>query len=967
VTAGLTILALPMILYWIVASRVSRIFPALAFEGRGAATCVAIGAGVVAYLAVPAFLYLEGGAAPVLITLTVAITLIAFLLGRALDPTERLHGSFAVLACLFAMAVVAAFLLGTLPWLVGTTLALALAFGGLQLASLPRSESALGTEAEASRPPESAPLPYGSPVELAARAVEPAFQPTGAVERAWQKLAPFREGQAMRLGLVGGPGSGLSRSLLELVKRLEASAAQAGQKLVVLANRARPQGGRGAPYQPFREALRQHFAVDLLVTPESEDGQLGSSLGGLLETLVPFGSLLVPHASDMASQTSKQNLFASVHWMLRRVARGQPVALVLDNVQDFDAASQELLAYVARHLPVGTPEPVLLIAASHDAAALEAAGFDQSGEIVHLPYPSAEEQVEILRGGVGLEQATAETIVDRVGVASAATGGMTWLLQIVGELARAGVLAKEATGFALPGGRWPSEVELPNEMAQVVRQHLDAHPAYRRTLAAAACAAMGREFEVQTLTQVLEESRLDLLTQLDAIQSDTGIVRDVRERDDVYAFSSTFMLDVVREELGIRDAGPHDPHVPQIVRELHARVAQALESEIDQNPEALFRVADHYYAAGTRQAARAYHWSARAARVHAALADFEGSERDLDRVDAVARTLGLSEEGAELRLIIQAQRAHVTGDPELRARAARDGAQHVDRRADPSIELLLATGQAHYDAGKSKGDGTYLSEAARFGQRIVERASTPVEEAAGHHLVGVSLPLSDREGRIRELERALELLEGYERDDADATRLLGRVLGSLAEERMRGGDAEESVQARAILERRLELLTTSGVGDPRGLAMTHGALGRLALLVEPRDLRRAREHFEKDLEMSEAIGDRDGQVHMHSLLGACALEDGAMDLAREHYLASWRLSSDGVSRIFAGAGLLRTHAAQGDLAAVADVVTALTEALPRQAASLPAEAAKALSVALGMLPDEARSEAVDRLSKRLLA
>ena len=65
--------------------------------------------------------------------------------------------------------------------------------------------------------------------------------------------------------------------------------------------------------------------------------------------------------------------------------------------------------------------------------------------------------------------------------------------------------------------------------------------------------------------------------------------------------------------------------------------------------------------------------------------------------------------------------------------------------------------------------------------------------------------------------------------------------------------------------------------------MTHGGLGRLAFFYEPKDLATAAFHFQKDLDISEAIGDKQGQIQMHSLLGACALEEDDVDTALRYY------------------------------------------------------------------------------------
>ena len=936
-TAGLAIVVLPMILYWAVAARLARVFPALTFEGRGAATCVAIGTGVVAYLAVPAFLYQESLAWVALAVLTPAVGGIAYLLGRALDPAERLHGGFALLAGVLAMAVVGAFLHGRLPWSLAAAGAVGLVLAVVEWATGSRRRVTAAAQAAASRSESLEAPTRGDAQDLVTRATRPVFQTTAAFTGAWERLAPFRTGRAQRLGIRGGPGSGLSRALTELARRHEPA--------VVLFGRGRE---REAPYGPFREALATHFEVDLLVARASDAPTVDQGIGGMLGSLVPFGSLLFPDTSGLASESSQENLHASVLWALKRLATKQRVLLVLDNLQAFDTASANLLAYLVREFPAGEDIPLLLLVGSHEMAPLVAAGFEAPEEIAELGYPGAKEQATILVDGVGLRPEAAREVLDSVGLASESTRGLTWLLRVVSDLGRADAFESSPHGFSLAGGRLPGEIRLPREMGDVVARHLDRSPGDRPTLAAAACAARGREFDVETLRRVLDVTRLELIERLDRIERETGIVRDVGERDDVYAFASTFMLEAVRDELRVRDAGPDDTEVPQRIRELHARLARILEGDLARDPGVLYRIANHYYAAGARQAAEAVHYGLLAARAHAAIADEEGCAADLARAEECARHAGRERDVREARLALRAQRAQLTASGEALVRAAREGARQLEATPDASLEYRLAVGQLVYEAGKRHGDAALMETAARVGQDIVGGATTPLEEAAGRHLVGVSLPPARADERTRQLERALELLDGAPAPGPDATRLLGRVLGSLAEAWLSGPEPDEA-RARELLERRLTLLETSGVGDLRGLAMTHGALGRLALAATPRNPDLARIHLAKDLELSTAIGDVAGQVQMHSLLGACALEDGDLDRAREHYGLSWSLGEDVRARCFSGAGLLRTHAAAGDRDALAQVARDLDRVLPPRAADVAADGVEALARAVDVV------------------
>jgi tetratricopeptide (TPR) repeat protein len=238
-------------------------------------------------------------------------------------------------------------------------------------------------------------------------------------------------------------------------------------------------------------------------------------------------------------------------------------------------------------------------------------------------------------------------------------------------------------------------------------------------------------------------------------------------------------------------------------------------------------------------------------------------------------------------------------------RVANAGAAYLDEHPDCPTKLLLSIAQVHYDAGRSTGDRSWFERSLEIGQRIIDEAKSVRDEAIGRHFVGISFPRDQRDERRHQLREALRLME-EEADGVEDFELLGRIMGSLAEELSRG-NAEERQEAKELFERRLRLSEVHKIGDARGRAMTHGGLGRLAFFYEPRDIATAAFHFQKDLDISEAIGDHQGQIQMHSLLGACDLEDEEVEKALEHYQRSWDLSRAPINRFFAGVGLLACH------------------------------------------------------------
>jgi DNA-binding SARP family transcriptional activator len=125
--------------------------------------------------------------------------------------------------------------------------------------------------------------------------------------------------------VTGEPGLGKSRLLDELCGRVR----QRGG--TVLHGRAyEAEGGR--PFGPWADALRQ-------LPPEAVDPALGADLEAFLPEL----------AGGDATPRSRDRLFGAVLEVLAaRAAHAAPVLLAIDDVHWLDAASAELLHYVAR-------------------------------------------------------------------------------------------------------------------------------------------------------------------------------------------------------------------------------------------------------------------------------------------------------------------------------------------------------------------------------------------------------------------------------------------------------------------------------------------------------------------------------------------------------------------------------------------------------------------------------------------
>ncbi len=310
------------------------------------------------------------------------------------------------------------------------------------------------------------------------------------------------------------------------------------------------------------------------------------------------------------------------------------------------------------------------------------------------------------------------------------------------------------------------------------------------------------------------------------------------------------------------------------------------------------------------------------------------------------------------RQVFLCREAQVASQGPERAQAAAAGLAYLAAHPGAPARLVLAVARLCYDVGHRGHEPRWYEDAARLCRQVIIEPASPQEEAEARHIMAVSQPLASHEERIAGLRTAYGLLEHAAEEDREASRWLAEIMVSLAKE-LGKGTADEQGEARQLFERRLQLDARRHLDDPRGVGMALAGLGRLEWYAEAKDVAAAQGHFQRNLEISEAIGDVTAQVKMHSLLGACGLEKGDTEGALSHYQRSWQLAADRIDRCFAAVGLLRCCQRQNRLdqfEGIAQQLLGLLEGEP-----VPPDCQSQLQAVLNLCPAESRSETARRL------
>src|SRR5262249_32402129 len=177
-------------------------------------------------------------------------------------------------------------------------------------------------------------------------------------------VAEAAAGRGRLVTIAGDAGIGKSRAIEELIARASVPAGR------VVWGSCPEQSGAPA-YWPWVRAVGAYVAER---DPEMLAAELGADAPEIAQ-LVPTVRERVPHLSlpvPSGPDESRFRLFDAMEAFLRRASADVPLLIVLDDLQWADAASLQLLAFLAREL---RGMRLLLLASHRPVRAHEAAGL----------------------------------------------------------------------------------------------------------------------------------------------------------------------------------------------------------------------------------------------------------------------------------------------------------------------------------------------------------------------------------------------------------------------------------------------------------------------------------------------------------------------------------------------------------------------------------------------------------------
>ena len=526
----------------------------------------------------------------------------------------------------------------------------------------------------------------------------------------------------------GEPGIGKTRLLEELYGLAEARGATVtwGRSF---------EGGAAPAFWPWLSAWRSLLGRAVDVTDA-----VPPQLGLLLDpdtTVVP----LPP------SGAARFELFEGVAVLLERLSRAQPMVVILDDLQWADAASLELLSFLAGRIT----EPGVLI-----VAALRERAFGRSDNVVDTLAAVARrsDTVRLQLDGLGADEtarllevttrrevpaAVARAIHDR------ADGNPFYAT----ELAR--LLATETDDADSSAAAAP----IPSNVRDVVRRRLVLLPSSTVELLQLA-AVIGRDFDLEVLTLASGRSIDDCLDDLE-IALEQRLLTVVPDAPSTFRFAHTLVREVMVDDLSPLRRARH-----------HLRVADAIEARGAGNNDLAEILAEHLLAAapvGTRR--RAAEALVAASDVAIRRLAFESAE------DALERAVELWQAGSE----DDDERAELDALARLvMLRRAVHGYAAAATTLDRAKSLAERLGQTHllvhlmWTEWADEDTACRLERSGEIAHDLLDLGETtgdPLIRMAGHGTTGiVNWHVGAMPAAARELDVAIELASALPMSEA---------------------------------------------------------------------------------------------------------------------------------------------------------------------------------------------------------
>ena len=388
--------------------------------------------------------------------------------------------------------------------------------------------------------------------------------------------ARVKEGQGQVVGIVGEPGVGKSRLLLQLRSMLPPG------EYSYLEGDCLHYGGSIA-YLPFLDMLRAYFDFaegeqESLVKSKMAKriASLDEKLQGILPPLQDILSRKVQDEEylKLEPQQRREQVFEAIRALLIRESLNRPLILAIEDLHWIDKTSEEFLTYFIDGLANTHILLILLYRPEYTPVWVSKSYYSQI-RVDQLPTGSSSDLVRaILEGG--------EVAADlRTLILTRASGNPLFIEELTHTLLERGYIQREDGRYVLAVK--PSDIEVPDTIQGIIAARIDRLEAnLKRTMQVAS--VIGRDFAyriLQTITAMKQELKSCLLN----LQELEFIYEKSMFPELEYMFRHALTQEVAYNSLLLKRR-----------KEIHEKIGQAIENLYPDRLEEFYEVLAHHYA-----------------------------------------------------------------------------------------------------------------------------------------------------------------------------------------------------------------------------------------------------------------------------------------------------------------------------------------------------------------------------------
>ena len=695
----------------------------------------------------------------------------------------------------------------------------------------------------------------------------------GRVDELEQLLSAFdrmQRGRAQLVSVVGEAGTGKSRLIAELVKRLEDD----GRLARTTVRRAACSSMGEPSYGVFSALFREAYQVDTADSLETARRKLAAGLEALgarpdvAETITPVLSYILGveglHNHNFEPEQLKRQIALAARMLVDRRLQELPLLYIVEDVHWADAASVDLLRDIVDHFA----DRRLMVILSHRTETRPPLVARAAQSIVRLAALTNDETRAVVSELFGNVQGSAfDELQDFV--ISRAGGNPLFVEEIVRNLLGKGYLVAR-------DGHWEcaaacSDVDVPPTLQGLLLSRVDRLPGAARRLLQEA-AVLGTEFDGQFLGSIATDAPADPTVLDNLVGADLIQVHHGREASR-YRFTHALVREAVYQNLLISRR-----------TELHERVGRVLEAIAGPRPERLsdLEALGHHWSLSSNKSkgagylAAAGDW-ARSVYANAdAISHYERALSTLKDCKDCGAQVGTVRERLADVLALTGRRADALELYE----AARVEMESIGDRAHVA-RLHRKIGGLHWEAGdRHKASACFSSGLDSLGQD-----GDPLERAQLFQEIGrLAFRAGDNAGAIAWAERALAEAAGEKQADGperihEASSIRAQAYNTLGVALARTGRLDEAVTQ---IEQSVALAEAHGLSQAACRGYTN-----LGVLYSSLDPPRSIEACQRGLETARKVGDLGFQSRLYANLAVayCALTDRCeaegMDAARK--------------------------------------------------------------------------------------